>query len=93
VGEARNYADTLRLVGELKPDIVLADVRMPGAIDRAVGLSQIVAACGCPVIAMSFTADAESQSLATDAGAARLLDKTRLYQELIPAIDEVLTRR
>jgi YesN/AraC family two-component response regulator len=43
LGEARNYADTLRLVGELRPDIVLADVRMPGAINRATGLSQLVA--------------------------------------------------
>lgn len=90
VGEARNYADALQLAAELKPDIVLADVRIPGAFGGAAGLAQIVAACGCPAIAMSFSADAELHSLATRAGAARLLDKTRLYQDLIPAIDEVL---
>jgi chemotaxis response regulator CheB len=58
VGEAGNYTDTLRLVGELKPDILLADVRMTGVIDGAAGLSQVVAACVCPVIAMSFTSGA-----------------------------------
>jgi DNA-binding NarL/FixJ family response regulator len=93
VGEAQNYVDTVISVAELKPDVVLADVRMPGAISGAAGLSQVVAACGCPVIAMSFTTDAELQSLITNAGAARLLDKTRLYQDLVPAIDEVLTRK
>jgi DNA-binding NarL/FixJ family response regulator len=90
IGEALNYVDTVSSIAKLRPDVVLADVRMPGAVSGADGLSQVVAACGCPVIAMSFTADAELQSLITDAGAARLLDKTKLYQELIPAIDEVL---
>jgi DNA-binding NarL/FixJ family response regulator len=90
VGEAPNYAETLRLVTELKPDVVLADIRMPGANADETGLARLVAACECPVVAMSFTADAEARYVAATVGAARLVDKTRLYDDLIPAIDEVL---
>jgi hypothetical protein len=39
---------------------------------------------------MSFAADAEAQSLAASTGAARLVDKAKLYEELVPAIDAAL---
>jgi DNA-binding NarL/FixJ family response regulator len=90
VGEARNYDEALRLVSELKPDIILADLRMPGAYPDEEGLGKLVALCQCPVIVMSFTADAETNHLAKSVGAARLLDKMKLNENLIPAIDEVL---
>jgi DNA-binding NarL/FixJ family response regulator len=93
VGEARNYPDALRLVTELKPDVVLADLRMPGAFPVEEGLAKLVAACGCPVIAMSFNADLETRGIAKTVGASRLVDKTKLYENLIPAIEEVLTER
>jgi DNA-binding NarL/FixJ family response regulator len=90
VGEAPNYGETLRMVTELKPDLILADIRMPGANSDEAGLARLVAACECPVIAMSFSADAEAGFFAATVGAARLVDKTRLYDDLIPAIDAVL---
>jgi DNA-binding NarL/FixJ family response regulator len=93
VGEARNYADTLLWVVKLKPDVILADLRMPGTSDYAKSIREIVGACVCPVLLMSFTADAESQTLATNAGAVSLLDKTRLYEDLITAIDQALAGR
>jgi DNA-binding NarL/FixJ family response regulator len=84
IGEARNYPEALNA------DIVLADLRMPGAFPEEEGLANLVAACGCPVIAMSFNADAETRGIAKSVGASRLVDKTKLYENLIPAIEEVL---
>jgi CheY-like chemotaxis protein len=71
----RNYDDILREATNLKPDIVLADLRMPGAHVDEAGLAKLVAACECPVIGMSFTADAETRFLAAKVGAARLAEK------------------
>jgi DNA-binding NtrC family response regulator len=85
-----DHTDTLLWVVKLKPDVLLADLRMSGTTDYAESIREIVAACFCPVLLMSFTADAESQLLATNAGAVRLLDKTTLYDELVPAIDQAL---
>jgi DNA-binding NarL/FixJ family response regulator len=93
VGEARSYDETLHQVMELKPDVVLADLRMPGAHTDEEGLAKLVAACECPVIVMSFSADAETRFLVTRVGASRLVDKTKLYENLIPAIEEVLAER
>jgi|ERR1700678_3213318 DNA-binding NarL/FixJ family response regulator len=90
VGEAVNYAEALKLVQELRPDVLLADLRMPGAESWAEPIRNIVKACGCPVIATSFSIDDEIQHLAQEVGVSRLLDKTKLFDTLIPAIQSVL---
>jgi DNA-binding NarL/FixJ family response regulator len=93
IGEARNYSDTLRMLVELKPDVLLVDLRMPGADPDAAGLAKLISTCKCPAVVMSFTADVEARGIASSVGASHLVDKTRLYQELIPAIEEVLTTK
>jgi DNA-binding NarL/FixJ family response regulator len=90
IGEARNYSDTLRMLVELKPDVLLVDLRMPGADPDVAGLAKLISTCKCPAVVMSFTADAEARGIASSVGASRLVDKTRLSQDLIPAIEEVL---
>jgi DNA-binding NarL/FixJ family response regulator len=90
IGEARNYSETLRMIIELKPDLLLVDLRMPGADPDAAGLAKLISTCKCPAVVMSFSADAETRGIASSVGASRLVDKTKLYQELIPAIEEVL---
>jgi DNA-binding NarL/FixJ family response regulator len=90
IGEARNYSDTLRMLVELKPDVLLVDLRMPGADPDAAGLAKLISTCKCPAVVMSFTADVEARGIASSVGASHLVDKTRLYQELIPTIEEVL---
>jgi isoaspartyl peptidase/L-asparaginase-like protein (Ntn-hydrolase superfamily) len=69
---------------KLKPDVIVADLPMPGTTIYAESIGEIVGTCVCPVLLMSFAADA---------GAIRLLDKTRLYEDLIPATDEALAGR
>jgi DNA-binding NarL/FixJ family response regulator len=78
------------MIIELKPDLLLVDLRMPGADPDSAGLAKLISTCKCPAVVMSFTADAETRGIASSVGASRLVDKTRLYQELVPAIEEVL---
>jgi DNA-binding NarL/FixJ family response regulator len=90
VGEARDYAETIAVVTDRKPDVLLMDLRMPGIGSRASEIAKLSITCRCPVIVMSFAADAEAQRLAASTGAARLVDKAKLYESLIPAIEDVL---
>jgi CheY-like chemotaxis protein len=78
---------------ELKPDLVLTDVRMPGLESRATKIAKLPRECGCPVIVM-LRAHAEGRGPASSTGAARLVDKATLYEALIPTtIEEVLAQR
>jgi DNA-binding NarL/FixJ family response regulator len=90
VGETVDYAKAVQLVEELRPDLLLADLRMPGVESWAEPIRDLVTACGCPVIGMSFSVDDEIQELAKSVGVSRLLDKTKLFDTLIPAIESVL---
>jgi chemotaxis response regulator CheB len=87
VGEAVSFAETLRQTADLKPDVLLIDLHMPDEHD-------------CPpefvkpqflqhtqhVIAISVWNDEKAKALAESFGARMLLDKTKLFHELIPAI-------
>jgi two-component system response regulator NreC len=87
VGEAACFADVIRICGELKPDVLVMDLRMPDGreFDPALTKAHLLG-CAKHVLAMSVWVDEESKALATDYGAAKLLDKSRLASELIPAI-------
>ena len=87
VAEAKNFAETLRLCLSLKPDILLLDPHMSdeGLFPAEFIKPQIVLHTRC-VIALSVWDDADVNTLAESLGAKVLLDKTRLYRELIPTI-------
>lgn len=87
VGEATNFAETLQLSAALKPDVLLLDPHMPDEREYPAELvkPQVLLNTKC-VIAISFWNDADARDLAETFGATALLDKTKLYSELIPAI-------
>ena len=87
VGEAVCIADMVRSCGDLKPDVVVMDLHMPDEreFDPELTKSHLLE-CAKHVLAMSVWVDEESKALAADYGAAKLLDKSRLASELIPAI-------
>jgi DNA-binding NarL/FixJ family response regulator len=87
VGEATNFAETLQLSAALKPDVLLLDPHMPDEREYpAVWVKpQVLLNTKC-VVAISFWNDADARDLAETFGATALLDKTKLYSELIPAI-------
>lgn len=89
VGVATSFAETLLLTTALNPDVLLLDLHMhdereypPEVVKPCVLLN---AKC---VVAISIWNDADATALAESLGAAVLLDKTKLYAELIPTIKQ-----
>jgi two-component system, NarL family, response regulator DevR len=87
VGEAVNVQQTIQRVIELKPQIVVLDLRI--ADNSSVNPQEIKSqlnTLGSRLIAISFWDDSDTRALAESLGAATLLDKLTLATELIPAI-------
>ena len=87
IGEATSFAETLQLTAALKPDVLLLDPHMRDEREYPAELvkPQVLLNTKC-VVAISFWNDADARDLAETFGATTLLDKTKLYSELIPAI-------
>ena len=89
LGEASNFAETISMTAALEPDVILLEVHMPD--DRSFNPEFVKASlCRARVLAMSlpsdYKSDQETRLLAENIGAVRMLDKTKLCDELIPAI-------
>ena len=82
VGEAATLSEAIQKTEELRPDEIIFDLHM------ADGAKQHLFA-GSKLLAISFANDDEANTLADSIGAARLLDKLELANELIPAILEL----
>jgi len=89
VGEATSFAETLRMTAALKPDVLLLELHFddereyPAEVVKA----QVLLHAKC-VLAISLWSDTEAKALGESLGAAVLLDKAKLYSELIPAIKQ-----
>ena len=85
VGEASSFADTMQKIADLKPDVLLLDLRLPEKRDLTPALvkSQLGTV---RTVAVSFSNDTDSRALAESYGAVALLDKMSLYTEMLPAI-------
>ena len=89
IGEAASFAETLQLTATLQPDVLLLDLHMrderehPPELVKSI-ISQHVAC----ILAISVRNDEEAKALADSLGARVLLDKTKLFSELIPAIKQ-----
>jgi DNA-binding NarL/FixJ family response regulator len=94
IGEAVNCQQTIRSAIELKPQIVVMDLRM--VVNSSVNPQEIKSqlnTLGSRLIAMSFRNDEDAQALAERLGAVALLDKLTLTTDLIPAIKAASTTR
>jgi pilus assembly protein CpaE len=85
VGEASTFAETIQMVCDFKPDVLLMDLHMAEKRNFAPAMVKAQLGTVCTV-AISFANDGESKSLAESYGAATLLDKMTLYTEMLPAI-------
>jgi signal transduction histidine kinase/CheY-like chemotaxis protein len=86
VGEAADGQRTIELTRQLRPDVVLLDVSMPG-MNGIEATRMIHAECpGVRVIGLSMFADAEWAQAIREAGAVDYLDKSGPSDVLIAAI-------
>jgi len=88
VAETFNFQQTIQAAKERVPDVILLDLHMPNPENLT--LEQIKAACeGCQIIAISVFNDEETKTLAEKLGAAELLDKIDLGEQLVPSIQRL----
>ena len=85
VAKATSFSQTMQLAEKLHPQIVVMDLHMGDEND--VTPSHIKSCLvGSLLLAISFWNDNETKTLADSFGAVAWLDKTKLTEELIPAI-------
>jgi|GraSoiStandDraft_16_1057320.scaffolds.fasta_scaffold3603624_1 DNA-binding NarL/FixJ family response regulator len=86
VGEAATFSEAIQKAAELQADEIIFDLHM--AEDAKLCLP-----AGTKVLAISFANDDEAKAMADSIGAAKLLDKMELANELIPAVLELAGMR
>ena len=93
VGEAADGAEAHRLALDLKPDVVVLDLKMP-EMDGAEATRRIKAAASeVQVIVLSVFSQADHIRRCLEAGADRYLTKGISREELLAAVKAVAVRR
>ena len=91
VGEASDGQQAIELAEELRPDLVILDVKMPG-LDGISAAEKIVAAATAPVIMLTAFSQRELVERAAEAGAMAYLVKPFDKSDLVPAIEIAISR-
>ncbi|HLV79452.1 MAG TPA: response regulator [Chthonomonadaceae bacterium] len=90
-GEAREGREAITLAKDLKPDLVLMDINMPGPVDGIAATREILQTHPMPIIMLTAYSDDESVNSALDAGACAYLVKPITSEQLLPAIKAAMT--
>ena len=90
IAQAEDGDEAVRLAGELKPDLAVLDVAMPGmsGVDAAAQIRDVSAQTR--IIALSMYGDAHYRQRMLDAGAGAYVLKNDASAELLAAVDSVL---
>ena len=91
VGEAGDGGSAVRLAQELRPDLVLLDVKMP-VLDGLSAAEQIVAARIAPVVILTAFSQRDLVERAREAGVMAYLVKPFQKKDLLPAIEMAASR-
>jgi DNA-binding NarL/FixJ family response regulator len=92
-GEASDGREALRLALELRPDVALVDLRMPGLDGAQVTAQVVAAALGTRVLILTTYADDDAVMPALRAGAAGYLTKDVTSEALLAAVRDVAAGR
>ena len=90
VGEAGNGTDGLAVISEVRPDVVLLDLRMPGRNGVEVARELRRRAPNVRVIVFSAYADLGLQSILSELGVASYLIKGCPYRRIVAAIEAAM---
>ncbi|MCA1711215.1 MAG: response regulator [Actinobacteria bacterium] len=90
-GEAGDGASAVRLAQELRPSLVVLDVKMP-VLDGISAAEQIVAERIAPVVMLTAFSQRDLVERAREAGAMAYLVKPFQKKDLVPAIEMALSR-
>jgi two-component system, response regulator PdtaR len=91
VGEADDGATAVRLAEELRPDLVVMDVKMP-VLDGISAAERIVRARIAPVVLLTAFSQRELVERARDAGAMAYVVKPFTAADLLPALEIAVSR-
>lgn len=91
VGEAADGESAIRLVEELRPDLVVMDIKMP-ILDGISAAERIARARIAPVVLLTAFSQKELVERARDAGAMAYVVKPFTSADLMPALEIALSR-
>ena len=90
VAEVDNGEDAVRLAHELKPGLIVMDVKMPKM--DGISAAEEISKMGIPVVLLTAFSQAELVQRATEAGAMAYVVKPFTPNDLLPAIAIALSR-
>jgi AmiR/NasT family two-component response regulator len=91
VGQAGDGAAAVELAEQLRPDLVILDVKMP-VLDGIAAAERIAAARIAPVVILTAFSQRDLVERARDAGAMAYLVKPFSKSDLVPAIEMAVSR-
>ncbi len=91
VGSAQNGVEIIALARQLKPDVVVMDLRMP-VMDGWTAMAELSRAMLCPIVVVSALDDRESLEQAVLAGASAFLTKPVREDDLERALELAVAR-